>query len=419
MDHHRGAHGALNCPVLLRLRGPLDTGALGQAAMALAARHEALRTTFAGRGPRLAQVVHAEPLPLPIGQVDLTGEQDTGVALRRALVAEVQARTEPGSRPVRLTLWRTGLDEHVFCVNMHHLVTDGWSCAVVSAEIARLYARIVVGGSALPPVTWQYRQWAAWHRQQLTGDGLRRLQGYWHAQLDGARLPALPRRDSGVPLAERRTAVERTVLGRDVISELQCLARGRGAAFFSVMLAIYYASLHRETGERDLAVGSVFANRTRREARSTLGFLSNMVMLRTRLRDAMGFGDLVMAANETVIGAFAHQEIPFQMLPLNTIAPSAVRPDGLVFQLLTGPAAPAADGPVSFEPIIDVPPGMGSRWEFELSLAPAGDDLAVMLCYSDDLYDAQWARRFIAGYAELARAAAARPVSSLAALASG
>src|SRR4051812_9131723 len=132
MDHHRGAGGALNCPVFLRLRGRLDRGALLSALDRLVRRHESLRTTFAGRGHRLTQLIHEEPPPPATAELDLGGEPDPEEALERALAAEAQERVDPQAWPVRCTLWRLSDREHVLCVNMHHLVTDGWSCAVVA-----------------------------------------------------------------------------------------------------------------------------------------------------------------------------------------------------------------------------------------------------------------------------------------------
>jgi hypothetical protein len=413
MDHHRGGHGALNCPLLLRIEGPLDRDALQIAVDGLGKRHEALRTTFAGRGPRLRQLIHGRPLPLPIADVDLSAAAAPEAALQSAIASEVQTRTDTERQPVRVTLWRLAAERFVLCVNMHHLVTDGWSTAIVADDIGRLYARALARGPELAPVAWQYADWCSWHQRQLEGDNLRRLQAYWRRQLADARLPDLPRRDTDVPLLERRTAVHRAVLPHDVVGALQSFARARSTAFFTCLLAVYYALLQRETGDGDFAIGSIFANRSRREAQSTLGFLSNMVVLRTRVGMRTTFVELVAAAADVVVGAFAHQELPFQMLRLDTIDAASMRPDAIVFQLFAGPMAPAVIGDLRIEPIIDVPDGIGSRWEFELSLAPAQGGLAVLLCFAEDVYDARWARGFLDAYVSLAAAIARDPLAPL------
>jgi hypothetical protein len=405
MDHHRGGHGALNCPLLMRLRGPLDVAALQRSVEELARRHEALRTTFTGRGPRLRQVIDRDPPPLPIREVALPPAPG---ALDAAIGEEVQARTDPAQRPVRVTLWRETGERSVLCVNMHHLITDGWSTAVIANELGELYDRLVTGAPGPGPVGWQYAQWAAWHRQQLTGEHLRRLQAYWRSQLQGARLPSLPRRASDVDLLQRRTAVARAAIPETTVAALRDGARARGTAPFAALLAVYFGLLARETGEDDLSVGSIFANRARREAGRTLGFLSNMVVLRSRAAAEAEPEVVLRACDEAVIGAFAHQELPFQMLPLDTIDAASVRPDAVVFQLFTGPMRPSVHAGVAFEPVLDVPDGIGSRWEFELSLLPDRGGFAVLLCYAEDLYERAFAERFVGGYVELAASWAAQ-----------
>lgn len=413
MDHHRGAHGALNCPLLLRLEGRLDVAVLQTAIDGVARRHESLRTTFSGRGPRLRQLIHVTPLPLAIAEVGCELEDDPGAAAQRAIAAEVQTRIDIGERPVRVTLLRLSAESHLLCVNMHHLVTDGWSSAVVADELGGLYEHVLRGTPGLGAGHWQYREWAAWHRAQLDGEHLRRLQRYWRGRLQDARMPALPRHDSTLALAERRTAVLHATLPAAAVAALRSLARTRSTALFTVMLAVYYALLQRETGECDLTVSSIFANRARREAQATVGFLSNMVVLRSRVAPRASFAELIAAADAAVIGAFAHQELPFQMLPLDTIAADSQRPDAIVFQLFAGPMTRTVRAGVVFEPVIDVPIGIGSRWEFELSLLPAGDEMRVLLCFAEDLYDAGWARQFLSSYVALAGALAADPNAPL------
>ena len=410
MDHHRGGHGALNCPLLVRLNGPLDLDALQAAIDGVARRHESLRTTFAGRGPRLRQLVHDQALPIELSVDDVSAGPAPSAACQRAIAAEVQTRADPEHEPVRARLWRVGDDDHMLCLTMHHLVTDGWSTAVICDEIGRLYDRVVAGGPPLAPIGWQYREWAAWQHELLAGE-LPRLQGYWRERLAGAAMPPLPRADSDVPLRERRTTVLRGHLPADVVRVLQRFARARGTALFTCLLAVMYALLAREYGDGDFAVSSIFANRARPEADATVGFLSNMVVLRASADPRLSLAQLVATLDEAVIGAFAHQALPFQMLPSQILDPSSQRADSVVFQLFAGPMETAVRAGVRFEPVIDVPQGLGSRWEFELSAFPSGEELALLLCFADDLYDADWARGFLDAYVSLA-VGLASPASS-------
>jgi hypothetical protein len=418
MDHYRGANGALNCPIFLRLRGALDVNALHVAAHEVSLRHDALRTTFAGRGARLTQLVHSRPKELEMAWSDLSGEPDPEAAVVSAMAAEAQLRVDPENWPVRLSLWRLGAGEHVLCVNMHHLITDGWSCAVVARDLGRLYCCRAAGDhTSLPPVGWQYPRWVEWQRELLQGEQLRRLREYWRRQLTGAQLPDLPRVASPARGDQLRTTVEHTVIPRAAVAALEALARRLGTALFTVLLSAYYLLLHRTSGQTDLAVASIFANRSRPELRHTVGFLSNMVVLRSRIDRQATFADLVRDVSDSVIGAFAHQDLPYQLLPLDTLRGSSARPESVVFQLFAGPLERTTGAGLVVEPIIVVPEGMGSRWDFELSLAPSGQDLSVLLCHAGDLYRSDWARGFVDDYVGLVLAAAARPAASGASLA--
>src|SRR5215831_17982399 len=156
IDRHRGDQGALNYPVLARARGPLDAGALAAALDAMVARHETLRTTFARRRGLLTQLVH-EPSTVPIAERSVSAG-----ALHDALTAEFGERVDPTVAPLRATLWRLAPDDHVLCLNVHHLVTDAWSCGILLDDLLQTLA-----GASLPRVGWQYRHYVRWQRGQL------------------------------------------------------------------------------------------------------------------------------------------------------------------------------------------------------------------------------------------------------------
>jgi hypothetical protein len=150
IKHYRADYGALSCPVVCRVTGPLDLAALRRAIGDLSARHESMRTTLQGRGARLSQRVH----PLrgePVDLVDLSAADDPRAAAERALAAELREPIDPTSWPVRATLWRTGPDEHLFCLNLHHLVTDAWSTGILLRDLCLLYDRASGGTDAPSP----------------------------------------------------------------------------------------------------------------------------------------------------------------------------------------------------------------------------------------------------------------------------
>lgn len=394
VDRHRPT--TLSCPVLCRVRGPLDTARLTDALDGLVRRHESLRTTLTGRGPSLTQVVHAErALPLRIAEV----EPDE---IGRAIAAELRERLDPGTAPVRATLWRSGPDEHTLCLNMHHAITDAWSCGVLLGDLRSGYA----GVGTERPESWTYRRFAAWQEATLAGPSGRRQRDYWNRTLQGARpvpmsAPATPSSTTGLAEAE---------IPARVAAALQNIARRTGTTLFTVLLAIFYTRLAELTGARDLLAASLFTNRTRPEVRHTVGFVANMVMLRTRMPDGGRFADLLRATHATVMGAFAHQEMPFHLLPANLLTPDTgngtpVRPDDLVFQLMAPPGEQGRAGALELEML--VPTDIGTRFGLEMTVVPVGKGLRALFFHARSRMDDAQARDLVDGYAALAARVAA------------
>jgi hypothetical protein len=411
LEYYRGDDGALNCPLLLRMRGALNTSALSTAVDGVMRRHEALRTTFVGRGRRMTQVIH-DPRPLHIAHVDLTQMVDPEVAVQQAIADELRTGIDAATWPLRVTLWRVSEQDHVLCINMHHFVTDAWSCSIVFRELCALFDCAVGGACEPPQLGWQYRQFVDWQQQLLKDNGLRVHQEYWHRQLMGAQLPTLPHRESQAQLPERHTAVERVYIDCEVGGALRRLARLQRTTLFAVMLAVYYTLLHHLTGQTDLAVASMFANRLRPEVQNTVGFLANMVILRTRFPETATFIDLVREAHTTIIGAFMHQALPYQLLPLDTMPAGSVRADNLVFQIMAEPVYTTRMANIEAEVL--VPDGVGSRFDLELALVPQDGGFRAVLFYSRAHFDPAFASAFISGYASLAAAHAATPAAPLA-----
>lgn len=404
LDHYRLQSGILNCPLVFRIRGRLDTGRLAAALGDLTARHESLRTTFTGRGPRLTQLIH-DPRPLPLTVTGLPGP-DREQAVRSALTQELRTPVDAAGWPVRATLWQAGDNEHVLCLNMHHLVTDAWSCGLLFRELGLLLDQRHGGTAELQPDAWQYAQFAQWQRDRVEGDALQPHRAYWQQRLAGARLPGLPLSDipAGTTL---RWSSERGGIDSGAAGALRKIARAERTTIFSVMLALYYLLLYHRTGQADLTVTSLFANRTRREVQGTVGFIANMVLLRTLLRPGAGFASLVRETHATVIGALAHQELPFQMLPSGTLGSGAGRPNDVVFQMLAEPIQQRATAAGNeLEGMIPEVPG---RFGVEFALVPAAGGFTALLFFTEDRLDRDWARQLVAGYSRLATAVAASP----------
>jgi hypothetical protein len=406
LDRYRGQSGALNCPMTCRIRGHADEAALQRAIDLLAARHESLRTTFGGGGRQLTQLIH-EPAPVPVHWASLEGEGDPQDRLQAALHADLRYPVNPREAAVRVTGWRLGPAERVITLNMHHMVTDTWSCGILLEDLAACYARACGADGREPPSAgWQYAQFARWQERQLRSEAFARHADYWRNQLAGMQSPSLPVAGRGPAGGAQRASAHGLVSG-PAGAALRDLARAEETTAFTVLLAAYQAMLHRLTGQDDIAVATLFTNRVRPEVLRTVGFVANMVMLRTRLPAQASFTDLIRRSRQTVIDAFAHQELAYHLLAQGGQRPGQLRPDDIVFQLLARPLDTVIEAAgVTFEGIVPDVPG---RFDFELALMPASDGYAVKLYYSADRVATAWAEDFVAGYVAVAEALSRQP----------
>jgi len=400
IQNYRPEFGALNCPLLCRLSGPLDAGRLQRAMDALTARHESLRTTFAGRGKSLTQRIHP-PRPLPLVVVDLAGPR-AGADLTAAIGAELANPIDTTVWPARATLWRIADTRHVLCLNLHHLVTDAWSTGILLRDLCAAYG----DEAPLAPPGWQYGEFVGWQQRTLSGDQLHRHHDYWRRQLTGGQTPRLwsePARDT----EPQRVAIP-TDLAPALVTRLREVARRHRTTLFTVLLAAFYAELHRATGQSELAVGSMFANRSRPELRETVGLLANMVLLRTQISRARSFTDLINQTHAAVIGAFAYQDLPFQMLPTGLLDIGGGRADDVVFNVMADVQHTISAGGLEFELL--VPDEIGSRFRFELALAPIGtQDMRAVLFHAGGNLSEDACREFLTGYVATVDALTADP----------
>ncbi|MEU5904122.1 condensation domain-containing protein [Micromonospora sp. NPDC047467] len=406
IKHYRADFGALNCPVVCRIVGNLDERALQAAVDQLVVRHEALRTTFHGRGARLVQRVHA-PRPQPLAWADAVA----GEAPDAALARELQTPIDAGEWPARASVWRVGPREHLFCLNLHHLVTDAWSTGILLRDLVACYDAACGGATVGTPAGWQMSRFAQAQQELLASDRLARYQRYWRRQLEGSQIPRLdalypaPDATDAAAGATRSVAAE---LPAATVAGLRELARREKTTMFTVLLAAFHAQLHRLTGQPDLAVASMFANRSRPEVRDTVGLLAGMVLLRAQVARQHRFTDLVRHVHGAVISAFAYQDLPFHLLPTGIVDTGGGRADDVMFNVMSPLRHDLTGGGARFELV--VPTEIGSRFPFELALAPVGEHrVQAVLFRAGGWADPALGQDFLAGYLDVAAAAARRP----------
>src|SRR5579859_5531527 len=309
---------AYNIPAAIRLKGPLNLAALEQSLNEVIQRHESLRTTFGKEEGRPTQVI-APTLTIKLPVVDLRklppGERETEV--RRRVTAEAQRLFDLSKGPlIRGTVLRLGDEEHVGLLTMHHIVSDGWSTGILVREMATLYVAFCAGGSSpLPALPIQYADFAHWQRQWLQGEVLETQIAYWRKQLAGAPAPIdLPTGHPRPAVQTFRGAHQELVLPKHLAEGFKALSREEGVTQFMTLLATIKVLLYRYTSQDDLIVGTPIANRNRLETEGLIGFFVNALVLRTDLSGNPGFRELLRRVREVCLGAYSHQDLPFDRL---------------------------------------------------------------------------------------------------------
>ena len=372
-------------PVAKRLVGPLDVDVLQDALSEVVRRHEILRATFTVIEGRPVQVVSA-PSRLPLPVIDL---QHVPEAEREA-EATAHAREEAGKifdlarGPLfRAVLLRLRPEEHLLVITMHHLVSDGWSLGVLARELGTLYPTLLAGRpSPLPELPVQYADFASWQRTWLTGDRLQSQLDYWRGRL----LPvpavlALPTDRPRPPVQSFRGAGHAFRLSTALTGHLSRLSRREGVTLFMTLLAAFKALLARYTGSHDIVVGTPIANRVRVELEGLVGFFANTLVLRTDLSGKPTFRELVRRVRDVALGAFEHQDVPFEKL-VEELHPERTLGHNPLFQV----TFVLQNAPHTRE--FDVVASTGSMFDLTVFMSVDGDGLSGTIEYKADLFDA-------------------------------
>ncbi|MET9443779.1 non-ribosomal peptide synthase/polyketide synthase [Streptomyces sp. NPDC006610] len=417
LDRLRPGDPRYNSAVALRLTGALDHDALTAALELVAARHEALRTTFDEADGRPVQTVRpAGPLPLPVRDLPAPGD---ATALDAALTAEYERPFDLRTGPLlRALLLRESDRAHVLLLTAHHIVTDGWSMGVLLEELCTAYDALAQGAEpALAPVATQYPDFAVWQREQLSGDRLEREIAHWKERLAGAVAPELPLDRPRGGEESGAGAVHAFSVPAATTARLKHLAAERHTTLFAALVAASQALLARWSGQDDITVGSLTPGRGRTDLERAVGFFVNTVVLRTRVDTAGSFRDLLDAAGDTVNDAFAHGDTPFERL-VEAVGASREAGRNPLFDVmvLLHPAPPAAPDPRGLATAPVAVPRRAATFDLSVEFVPDGEGLTGLLEYRTDLFDADTAARMADQLLRLLDAAATEPDRPLGAL---
>ncbi|NTW02101.1 MAG: AMP-binding protein, partial [Oscillochloris sp.] len=415
-----------NLPETVRLTGPLDVAALEHSLNQVLCRHEILRTIFAAVDGRPHQVILPE-LQIPLLISDLRGHPDAEAEALRLASEETARPFDLACGPLlRVRLVRLAADDHLVILVLHHIITDGWSSGVLIREIGAFYSAFVEGQLAsLPQLPIQYADYAVWQRAWLqASDGEREspLQtqlAYWKQQLRGAPpLLELPTDRPRPPIQSFAGAFQSFVLPIELSTKLRELCRQTGATMFMTVLAAFNVLLMRYSGQEDICVGTPVANRDRAELEPLVGFFVNTLVLRTDLSGDPGFRILLGRVRETALSAYAHQDLPFEMV-VDALQPPRDMSHTPLFQVMFTLQTERSDTVVDAGTLrmctIDAHSGT-SKFDVSLFAVDAPDGLSGALEYNTDLFDQRTIERMLGHFQILLEAIVVAPDQPVAAL---
>jgi len=403
-----------NIPEALRLVGRLNQAALEQSLQEIIQRHEALRTNFITVDGEARQIIQTHT-DWQVSVVDLqhlpANEQE--IAVQQLAQQQALQPFDLATQPlIRATLLVLNEAEHILLVCMHHIVSDDWSMGVFVQELTALYNAYAQGQpTTLPPLPIQYADFALWQRQWLQGDVLQSQLDYWQEHLKEA--PALLALPTDRPRGAVQTfagAHQKFELSPQLTERLTQLTQQQGATLFMTLLAAYDTLLYRYTGQSDILVGTPIANRNRSEIEGLIGFFANTLVMRSDLSANPSFYDLLGRVREVALGAYAHQDLPFEML-VEALQPERNLSHTPLFQvafiLQNAPKSEVEMTGLTLSHISTA--GVTAKFDLTLAMGNTDTGLAGVWEYNTDLFDAGTIERMAGHFVTLLEAIVANP----------
>ncbi len=410
-----------NIPRSTRMRGALDVNAFTQALNGIVQRHESQRTTFGVKDGEPVQII-AQTLTLDVTLRDLTSlleDARTSEATRLAQEEGLIPFDLAKGPLVRATLVKIADDDHILLLTMHHIVSDAWSAGIFFQEFSEFYsAALAARPSTLPDLPIQYADYAAWQRNWFQGPVLDRQLAYWKEHLRGAPpLLQLPTdRPRGASQSFHGSMLTISVSG-ETKHALRKLGQKEGVTLFMTLLAGFQTLLARYSGQDQIVLGTDLANRTTTETERLIGFFINLLPLRTDLSRNPSFRDLLGRVREVALGAYAHQEMPFDKLvqelqPERSLSHNPIVQALFVMQNLppkernlTGLKLSAFELPIT-----------RSKFDLAVFVVDRPEELTCYWLYSTDLFDAATIHKMARHFETLLTNAVANPDNRIGAI---
>ncbi len=405
---------AYNIPWAMRLRGHLDVQLLNRAFDELVRHHESLRTTFNEQGGEPLQVIVPKlNLEIPIFAIE-------GSQLEERINSHAWHVFDLTEGPlIKVSLLKLSEEEHILLINMHHIISDGWSIAVFVRELSALYGAYVAGQpSPLSELQIQYSDYVYWQREWLQGDVLKNRVKYWEEHLKGApRLLELPTDRPRPAIKTYHGCSERATFPKKLLARLNALSKTQGVTLFMTLLAAFKVLLYRYSNQSDIVVGTPIANRSRQELEKLIGFFVNTLALRTRLDPDISFERLLQRIKAATLEGYDYQDVPFELL-VERLNPERSLSYSPVFQVMFA----LQNMPFSWMELSGLVvervqiETIASKFDLSMFCWETGSGLEIEVEFNVDLFERKTIRRLINHYQVLLEgvvADAGRPIFEL------
>ncbi|OLP65656.1 Linear gramicidin synthase subunit D [Bacillus pumilus] len=397
-----------NNTISFRMNGPLDLEVLQNSLEQMVERHESLRTSFGMNGDDPVQIIHENRNIPALDIIDLSEitsqeekEQQASDWAKREANTPFQLENEA---VFRVKLVRLSSTDHLLLMSIHHIVSDGWSIGIVARELSEWYTAAIEGREPhLPPLPLQYADYALWQKEYLTGDTLRDQLSYWKEQF------ATPVQDLVLPYDNPRPAVQsykgktkKYRLSKALSDHLTALSKETDSTLYMTLLSAFSTLLHRLSSQDEFVIGSVIAGRNRTEMEHLIGFFVNTLALRMDHGGNPSFRELLERVKATTIGAYAHQDVPFEMVvdELNIVRDASKQPlfqVMFVLQNLPLEASPMGEA----TSVLTIEENDTAKFDLSLFVFEGADGLQLSLEYHADLFSGDTMDRFLRYYEHL------------------
>jgi amino acid adenylation domain-containing protein/non-ribosomal peptide synthase protein (TIGR01720 family) len=398
-----------NNTMTLRLKGRVDVETLNRSLQMIVDRHEILRTRFEMMDEDPCQIIE-QTINLHIPVVDLSHmiDQQREDTLEGLIKEESNRPFDLSSDPMIRVQWvRLSGEEHILLATMHHIVSDGWSIGIFVSELVTLYRDLLAGQPlSLSELPIQYSDFTLWQNEWISGDVLDHQLRYWKEQFSGD-LPILemPSDFPRPPVQSYKGQTVEWMLDKRITVGVRKLSQENGATLFMTLLSAFSALIYRYSGQEDLIIGSVIANRNRSEIEGLIGFFANTLALRIDASSDPSFEKLIQQVKQTTLGAYDHQDVPFEIL----VDKLQVRRD-LTRQPLFQVLFILQNAPMSVLKMDDLSVALRIEYndtaKFELAMHVFEEEqgLRIKLEYNTDLFRAATIVRFLNHYEQLLKA---------------